>query len=229
MISSNIHMDYLKPEYWTNLGNILSCLNPKKQILHILKDNADKIRGVTSDHKILALEEFLNSDQLNIQGIFEEYEEIEEIRVYTMLGLKNYYKKVQDPFVYQMDIDNYLIYMYQLQENTDGIQIYTRKKEKRCYLEYFKIWIDQNKKDGAFLFWLTKQGEPFFNCILEVKSGDLVRLTTSDRYQEAYNDYDQVSAKLNTEFPGLAYCFKMDVNEFKRKLTQFYHNQTKSE
>jgi hypothetical protein len=227
MISSNIQVEYLKPEYWTNLGYILSCLNPEKQILHILRYHIDKMRGVTSDHKILALEEFINSDQLNIQGIFLKYEEIKEIRVYTLQGLADFYKKVQDPFVYKMDIDHYLIYMYQLQENTDGIRIYTREHEKRCYMEYLELLINRNKKDGVFLIWLTNHGEPFFNCILEFELGNLVRLTTSDRYQEAYNDYDQVSAKLNTEFPGLAYCIKMDVNEFQMKLAQFYHKQTK--
>ena len=228
MISSNIHMEYLKPEYWTNLGNILSFLNPEKQILHILRSDADTMKGVTSDHKKVALEEFINSDQLDIQGLFLKYEKLEEIRVYTMPGLKSFYKNVQDPSIYQMDIDDYLIYMYQLQETTEGIQIYTRKNEIRCYLEYLKLLINQNKKDGAFLLWLTNNGKPFFNCILEFEAGKLVRLTTSDRYQESYNDYDQVCAKLNTEYPNSATCLTMDVKEFQIKLDQFYQNQNQN-
>ncbi|MDF2945050.1 MAG: hypothetical protein K0S01_3908 [Herbinix sp.] len=225
MVNSSILVDHLKPENWTNLGIILSILKPEEQVLHILKTDADKMKGITSDHKKITLEEFVTLGQLNVPGIFSKYEKLEEIRVYTMQGLIDYYKKVQDPSIYQMDIDDYLIYMYQLQEEIEGIQIYNRTNKKRCYMEYMQLLVNRNVEDGAFLLWLTKDQELFFDCIMVFQSGKLVQLTTTDRYQEAYQDYDQVCVLLKKEYPNWAKCVKMDMIEFQSKIADLYHNE----
>ncbi|SHO50488.1 hypothetical protein [Anaerocolumna xylanovorans] len=225
MISSRIHMDYLQPETWTHLGVILSCLNPEKEVLHILKTDTGKFRGITSHQQRIAPEEFLSSGEPEPQKIFSKYGEIEEIRVYTLPGLESYYTKVQDSSVYSMDIDDYLIYLYQMQEQTEGIQIYTRRNKTRCYLEYLKQLIDQNVKDGAFLLWLTNHGELYFNCILEYKGGKLVRLTTSDRYPDAYCDYDEVCLRLKSEYPGSVQCVTIELREFAERIEGFFRKQ----
>lgn len=221
MISSEIHMDYLKPELWTNLGTVLSYLNPGRQILHILKTEKGKYKGVTSENKEILLEKSINFDQPDIIKIFSDNEEIDEIRIYTLDGLKNYYKKVQDPCIYQMDIDDYLIYLYEMLEHTEGISVYTRKDKVKYYLEYLKVLIDQNKKNGAFLLWLTKREKLYFNCILEYKKGKLIRLTTSDRYKEAYDDYKEVCFQLKSEYPDSTQCVTMEIKEFAEKCKVF--------
>jgi hypothetical protein len=224
MISSNIHMDYLMPETWTNLGVILSFLNPQYRILHILKTEAGKYKGITSDHEKIILEEMIYSDQPDIQGIFLKYDSINEIRVYTLAGLESYYRKVQDSSVYRMDIDDYLIYLYQTLEQTEGIQIYTRTINKRCYLEGLKLLINPNAEQGAFLLWLTDHGKLYFNCILEYKEGMLVRITTTDRYQEAYNSYEEVCSRLKLEYPNSMQCVNMELKEFAEKINILYEN-----
>ena len=225
MINSNILIDHLKPENWTNLGIILSFLRPEEQVLHILKTDTDKMKAVNSDHKKVELEEFITLGQLNVQGIFSKYEKLEEIRVYTLQGLIDYYKKVQEPSIYHMDIDDYLIYMYQMQEEIDGIQIYNRRNKRRCYMEYMQLLVNRNKEDGAILLWLTKDQELFFNCIMIFQNDELVKLTTTDRYQEEYHDYDKVCSLLNMEYPNMVKCVKMDVIEFQMKTAEIYHNQ----
>jgi hypothetical protein len=215
-------MDYLEPETWTYLGVILSYLNPNKQILHILKSDTEKFKGVTSDHKKIALDEFISSDALDVQKIFLKYETIEEIRVYTLKGLESYYTKVQDPSVYHMDIDDYLIYLYQIQEQTEGIQIYTRTNKSRCYLEYLKLLINQDVEEGVFLLWLTNGGKLYFNCILEYKGGKLVRLTTADRYHEINCDYNEVCLRLKLEYPNSTQCVNMELKELEEKINEFY-------
>ena len=225
MISSNIHMDYLKPETWTNLGVILSSLIPTNRILHILKLETGKWKGVTSDHEKIALEGMISFDQPDIEGIFSKYSSIEEIRVYTLQGLERYYQKVQDYSVYQMDIDEYLIYLYQMLEQTEGIQVYSRVNKKRCYLEYLNLLINKNNEEGAFLLWLTKHGELYFNCILEYKEGKLIRLTTSDRYWEYYHNYEEVCLQLKLEYPNTTQCVTMELNEFAERIDELYQHR----
>lgn len=217
MIDCNIVVEYLNPETWTNLGIVFSHLKPKKQILHVLKTTSNRMKGVTSDHKLIALDDFISSELLDIQGIFTKNKEIEEIRVYTRKGLIDYYKKVQDSSIYKMDIDDYLIYLYQMQEQVEGIQIFTRTNKKRCYLEYMQRLINRNISDGAFMLWLTNGQELFFNCIMEFRLGKLVRLSTSDRYHEVCKDYDQVCNLLKKEFHNSANYVTMDVKEFQVK------------
>lgn len=226
MINSSIHMDYLKPETWTHLGAILSYLNPEKEILHILKTDTGKFKGITSRQQRVALGEFLDSGELIPEKIFLKYEQIEEIRVYTLPGLERYYTRVQASSVYSMDIDDYLIYLYRMQEQTEGIQIYTRRKRTRCYLEYLKQLIDPNAENGAFLLWLTNQGELYFNCILEYQGGKLVRLTTSDRYPDAYCDYDEVCCRLKSEYPDTLQCVTMELQKFTERIEEFFQKQS---
>ena len=226
MISSRIHMDYLQPETWTHLGVILSCLNPEKEVLHILETNTGKFKGITSRHQRIALEEFLRSGEPELQKIFSRYGQIDEIRVYTLPGLERYYTKVQDPSVYSMDIDDYLSYLYRMQEQTEGIQIYTRGNKAKCYLEYLKHLIDPKAENGAFLLWLTNQGELYFNCILEYQGGKLVRLTTSDRYPDAYRNYDEVCCRLKSEYPDSVQCVTMELQEFAERIEEFFQKQS---
>lgn len=225
MINSNILIGHLKPENWTNLGIILSYLRPEEQVLHILKSDTDNMKGVNSNHKKVELEEFITLGELDVLGIFLKYEKLEEIRVYTMQGLIDYYRKVQDSSIYHMDIDDYLIYMYQLQEEIDGIQIYNRRNKRRCYMEYMQLLVNWNKEDGVILLWLTKDQELFFNCIMIFQTGKLVQLITTDRYQEVYQDYDQVCSLLKMEYPNMVKCVKMDMIEFQMKLTDIYHSE----
>ncbi len=226
MISSKIHMDYLQPENWTHLGVVLSCLNPEKEVLHILKTDTGIFKGITSRHQSIAPEEFLSSGEPEPQKIFSKYGQIDEIRVYTLPGLECYYTKVQDPSVYSMDIDDYLSYLYRMQEETEGIQIYTRRNGTRCYLDYLKRLINPNAENGAFLLWLTNQGELYFNCILEYQGGKLVRMTTSDRYPDIYNNYDELCLRLKSEYPDSMQCVTMELREFAERVEGFLQEQS---
>ena len=225
MISSKIHMEYLKPEYWTNLGIVLSCLNPDKEILHILKMDTGKFKGVTSGHKKMALDEFILSGRIDIEKIFSEYEKIEEIRVYTLEGLQRFYTKVQESSVYQMDIDEYMNYLYQMQEKTEGIQVYSRSGNNRYYMEYLKFLLSPGEETKAFVLWLTRNGKPYFNCILEFRKGKMVRITTSDRYPDVYGNYSEVCLRVKTEYPNSTKCVTMDIKDFERKMKDFYQQQ----
>ncbi len=218
MISSKIHMGHLNPSQWTNLGAVLSCLPLEREVLHILNTGSGGYQGITSRHVRLGLEEFIYENEIQIEEILLRYDTIEEIRIYTLAGLARYYKNVQERSIYQLDIDTYMSYVYRLQEETEGIKIYCRNDRKRCYLEYLKDLVEPVMAGGALLLWITREGTHYFDCILEFRNGDMVSITTSDRYEKVSLDYSEVCTRLREEYPMNLRNITMEFHEFKQKM-----------
>ena len=221
MIDSELAVEYLKPEIWTNLGAVINPLIHRGKILHILSGGDGKMKGATSDHRDFPVGRFINRNVLNIQSIFEKFSDIIEIRVYTLPGLVSYYRKIQERKVYNKDMDDYLIDLYNIQENTEGIRIYKRNRSKnRCYMETIKSFLSDEVENGVVFVWLTDRDKLFFNCILEFSSGKLKGISTSDRYPGAEERYEVIYSLIRKEYQCRIIPIHMELDEFKRRVKE---------
>jgi len=221
MIDSGLIVEYIDPQIWANLKTIIEPFINRGRILHILSDKNGKFRGVTSDHCVFSLDGFTNGKSINTQKIFENCPDINEIREYTLSGLESYYRTVQGPEVYNMDIDDYLVYLYDIQENTDGIRIYKRDGHlKRCYMELIKSFVRDDIVNSIVFIWLTDKNDLFFNCILEFSKGKLKSISTHDRYTGAEKKFDVIYSLIVKEYKYPIISINMELDEFIRKVKE---------
>lgn len=203
MLDENLIVEDLEPRIWTHLQEVLDVLLPPAQILHILYKE-DSVRGVTENGKPL---EVTSEDVTNIERLWQRYPRIDEIRIYRDESLDIYDRILQEDKVYGMDIDEYLEFQYEKLKEIEGIQIYERPPRKKHIFSLLKEWIDG---DGCYLLWVSREGILFFNCILLVEEGRIVRLTTSGRYPEMMNDLERVRKCAEKEFCMPVYCATME-------------------
>ncbi len=221
MIDSRIKIEYLEPEIWTRLGTVLAPLINTGRVLHILNKGAGVYKAQTSDHENFPVEAYAKGQALNIEGIFVEFSDIIEIRVYTPEGLISYYNEIQSAAAYQQDIDDYFIGLYHAQEDRDGIRIYKRNSQAhRCYMERLKALINMSicESDKAVVFvWLTENDKLYFNCILVFMKGKLTVLSTSDRYPEAHEDYEAIYGLIKKEYSCSIIPVRLELGEYLQK------------
>ncbi len=203
MLAKNLIVENLEPGIWIHLQAVLDMLLPKVCILHIYCKQ-DSARAFTETGKRL---EITMEEAAQPELLWRKYPEAEEIRIYTEEGIKRYDKTLQDSPIYEMDIDEYLEYQYTMLKNTEGIRIYERHSKNRHIFSLLKNWID---RDGGYLFWMTREGVLFFNCILIVEDGKIVRLTTSGRYPGVWDTLEMVKKYAEKEFRIPIFCATME-------------------
>lgn len=205
MFAENIKVEYLKPELWTNLGKILHLFRPEEKVLHVIK-SGKTYRGVTSKGEAVQVDEF-----------FRDNTDFDEIRYYTLEGLEHFYEKIQDRNVYNYDIEEYMKFLYKVQENTEGIEIIRRHPHKnRWYMERFEEILKEREREVIFI-WITDNDKLFFNCILEVQHARIIGLSTSDRYHEHYSDYETVCERMKKEYNCPVRYVKMEYREIENR------------
>lgn len=225
MIDSRLAVEYLKPELWKNLGEVIAPLMNRGRILHVLKSSEGEYTAYDSKHKRFSMRPFIDNEGINADKIWKEHCDIIEIRCYTFYGLNHYYEKIQERDVYSQDIDDYLGSLYRIQENTDGITIYIRDSEtpkKRNYMECMKALPAFEGDDVVVLVWLTKQNVLFFNCILKISSGKLLGISTYDRYGDCEENYETVYSLVQKEYQCNIIAVKMEFDEYVRKASQIF-------
>lgn len=178
MINKEVLVEYLDPGRWTHLGEVLHCLGTQGRILHILTENGDET-GVWEDGSPAVLFNKEENTEQGISALWNQYPVMEEIRVYTLEGLKRYYNKVQSQECWCVDTDDYVKLLYRELEHTEGIRVYRRHKGSRL-LE--RLTERLSAIEGAALLWVTKDDGVYFDLIAEVREGSLIRISTSDRY-----------------------------------------------
>lgn len=201
MINRDMMVEYLEPDLWTHLGEVLACLSQPGKQLHILHEGNDLTCVWEDGSPVTVLRN-------QIPYLWEIYPELEEIRVYTLEGLKRYYKKVQCKKNICMDTDAYVALLYNELECTEGISIY-RQKKRITPLEQLTEFFCTH--EGMTLLWLTKEGKLYFNMIGEVREHSLIRITTSDRYGKRDISYDEVCCRMKAEFQGPYHLIQMTM------------------
>lgn len=223
MIDSSIKIEFLKPEIWTNLGTVLAPLINTGKILHILDKGSGVYKALTSDHQNFSLEAYVKGQVLSIDDIFVEFSDIIEIRVYTPEGLINYYSEIQKATVYQQDIDDYFIGLYNAQEDGDGIKIYKRNSQTmRCYMERLKTCLKGEIDNAVVFVWLTDNDKLYFNCILEFLEGKLTCLSTSDRYPDADENYESIYGMIKKEYDCKIIPVRMELKDYLQKAKEIW-------
>jgi len=197
MVDKNIVVEQLKPELWAHLSEVLDMYCPSANIIHVLKHEKG-VRAVMQNGENVGVDSHCLK---NPQYIWGKFPKVDEIRIYTEVGLKRYERKIQDTKIYDWDIDEYLEYQYKMLENTAGIQVFRKNNFPRHIFQILKKWI---KEDGTYLFWITKQRALFFNCILVVENEKIKILTTSGRYGRDWDDIEKVKTDIKKEFPHLS-------------------------
>ncbi|MDO4340480.1 MAG: hypothetical protein Q4C91_20725 [Eubacteriales bacterium] len=209
MLDKNLIVEDLEPEIWMHLQEVLDELLPPLKVLHIFQ-RKNFVRAVTESGKILQAAPEDLEDEKRLRQL---YPQADEVRIYTESGLDAYDRMLQEDFVYEMDIDEYLDYQYEILNKTDGIRIYKWNTRKRHVFSLLKEWISE---DGCYLFWVTKKATLFFNCILLVENGKLARLFTSGRYPDAKNNQGEVINCLKKEFCKPVHCVTMEYGSMKK-------------
>lgn len=193
MVDKNVIVENLEPEIWKHLQEVLNMLLPPIRILHIYCKE-DSVLASTETGTLL---ESTREEVERPECLWVKYPEADEIRIYTKEGLMRYDQSLQDARIYEMDIDDYLEYQYTMLKNTEGIRIYERHSRKRHIFTLLKKWIGM---DGCYLFWMTREDALFFNCILIVENGRIVRVTTSGRYPMVWDNLEAVKRCAEMEF-----------------------------
>lgn len=194
MLDANLITEDLEPEIWMNLQKVLDKLLPPPKILHVLVKETG-IRAVSDGGEEISVDPNILEKR---EKMLEVFPWADEIRVYTIEGVRVYDQELQKPENFQMDMDEYLEKMYKSLKHIDGISVYERTpaREKHIF-SILKRWI---KEDGCYLFWVTKEEKLFFNCILQVTGGRILRLTTSARYPDSMYDLTRTEKELKKEF-----------------------------
>ena len=208
MLDRNLITEDLEPEIWVNLQKVLDRILPPQKILHILVKETG-IRAVSDSGEDISITPDVLKKKENM---LEEFPWADEIRVYSMDGVRAYDQELQKPEIFRKDIDEYLEEMYERLKHTEGISVYERipAREKHIFA-ILKKWI---REDGYYLCWVTREQKLFFNCILQVVQGRIIRLTTSARYPDSMYDPIMTEKELKKEF-GLPVSHAiMDYDDF---------------
>lgn len=220
MISKNLRVEYLHPGLWRNLGVIIEHMHPLKYVLSVYTDAHGKKKCM--DGAGCMCHPDVKEESFSESRFFEEHPEIEEVRFFTPEGLRYYEERVQKGDCYDRSIDAYVKQMYELQKETPGIFIATNPRVAcRCIWERLEDMCPA--QDGILFLWIEREGELFFNCILLFRNRELVKITTTDRYDLSYNQYETCREKIRQEFPGIKYDeIKMELQEWQKRTQGWY-------
>lgn len=217
MIDHGIKIEFLDPELWTHLGEIIQPFAIQPMVLHVLEKEGGSYRAVCSGHKNFDICHYLEGGEVDTERIFRDFCDMMEIRVYTLDGLRTCYRKIQQSDIYDKDIDEAMSDIYREFGRTEGIAIISRReRENLWYLDKLKRILGEIKNDSIFLLWITNDKKLYFNCILEMKSGKLVRISTSDRYGTV-KDFDKVCELIENEFELKPYTVCMELAVYRAR------------
>jgi hypothetical protein len=77
--------------------------------------------------------------------------------------------------------------------------------------------------DNAVVFiWLTDNDKLYFNCILEFMKGKLTRLSTSDRYPDADEDYESIYGMIKKEYSCKIIPVRMELKDYLQKAKEIW-------
>lgn len=227
MIDGGLKVEYLDPELWTHLGEILRPLSGQGQVLHVRRLASGLYRAVKcsrgsgavcvsdSGCPFLDLSQYMEGEELNTERIFRDFYDIMEIRIYTLEGLRQCCAESQKAELYQLDIDEAVSEIYSIFESTAGVAVVRRKeKGERWYFERLRRLLGDKDGDHAYLLWITNGGALYFNCILEMKKGRLAGISTSDRYG-GERDYNKVLALMEKEYRRKPEVLCMELSEYR--------------
>ena len=227
MIDSGLKVEYLDPELWTHLGEILQPLSGQGQVLHVRRLSSGLYRAVKCSRgtaavceseagcPFLDLSQYMEGEELNTERIFRDFYDIMEIRIYTLEGLRQCYAESQKAELYRLDIDEAISKIYGIFGHTAGMTAVRRKETgERWYFESLRRLLGDKDGDHVYLLWITDNRTLYFNCILEMKRGRLVGISTSDRYG-GERDYDKIQGLIEKEYRMKPEVFCMELSEYR--------------
>ena len=163
----------------------------------------------------LDLSQYMEGEELNTERIFRDFYDIMEIRIYTLEGLRQCYAESQKAELYRLDIDEAISKIYGIFGHTAGMTVVRRKETgERWYFESLRRLLGDKDGDHVYLLWITDNRTLYFNCILEMKRGRLVGISTSDRYG-GERDYDKIQGLIEKEYRMKPEVFCMELSEYR--------------
>lgn len=207
MIDKNLVVEYLEPTLWGRLGAIVEILRPAEKVAHVLEEK-DGCRAVFGAEVL----SWKKAEQETEERLWARFPEADEIRLYTRETIRDFFRAVQCREIYDMDIDEYLHRLYgELAERTTVLRLREKKDRLWTVLEDFC------RSDGVYNIGITQGEDLYFQCILEVRGGRLVRITTADRYGRDVFDWEKICENVRNEFSGACVHIMMTLEELRRK------------
>ena len=191
MIDRNVTVEYLDPLMWGRLGAILQIYFPQPRILHALETETEFRFFMEEGIKPVPKETVREKG-----GWKEIFPGADEIRIYTFDTAEKFLADIQAQDVYHTDTRDYMEKMRRLLNRDIRVEVL---KERRSGLwEHLETYC---RKDGVYNIGVTKGEELYFHCILEVRQGNIARVSSSDRYEKDIYNWEKICENVEKEFP----------------------------
>lgn len=210
MIDRNLVVEYLEPTLWGRLGHVLRILEPVREVAHVLIEEEGYrafFRGRLYNREGADIPEGAVGQQMEAQ-----FPEADEIRIYTRDTIAGFFTAVQGREIYDMDIDTYLQFMY---ETLDArIQILPLRKRRGNLWGLLETF---GRQDGVYNIGVMQGEALYFQCMLELRAGKLVRVTTADRYGQDVFDWEKICENVRKEFSTEAVSIMITLEQLQEK------------
>jgi len=204
MIDKDFITKNLDPVVWSRLGELLQLMVPVTKKLHILTDQSKVIKACDTCRNIMDINrniEMLNEDFANT--LFANDDSLEEVWVYSLDALKEYYTVIQKRENYECDADHYLSYIEDSIEQSSGFHIFRRNPKKQNILRLLDNKIQELPPDSILLIQYKQEDKEFFHVILTIKNSRITQVETLDGRKLA--DFEKTH-----ELPLYVWSFSLD-------------------
>lgn len=191
MIGRNVTVEYLDPLMWGRLGEILQIFFPQPKLIHALETGTEFRFFQEDGIKSVSKEKVRKKGGL--KAIFPE---ADELRIYTFDTVEKFLADIQKPNVYHTNMWNYMAEMHKLLYR--DIRVETLKEQRSGLWEHLETYC---RRDGVYNIGVMKGEELYFHCILEVRQGNITRVSSSDRYEKNIYNWEKICENVEKEFP----------------------------
>lgn len=176
MISHEFKAEYLNPALWNHLSQVLAPVYARNgKTLHIFRNEKGEY---IAEHEAEAV--------------------YDRIIIYTKTGIADFYRQIEDMDYLDRSIDDYQIQVCKDLNAAQGIAIIGKERISSLF-QMLRAALPQG--DFIYLLWIKDDlDQPYFNCILEVSNGQVVRVSTSDRYEPEPVSFASCMENIRKEF-----------------------------
>jgi len=181
MIEKDFKTENLDPVVWSRLGELLQIAAPAVKKLHILTDQHRVVKACDTCHQMIDIN--MNAEELNedfANTLFSKDKSLEEVWVYTLEALRDYYTVIQKRENYERDSDHYLSYIESYIEQCPGIHIFRRNTKKKNALIILEDIIQKLPPESVLLLQFRLEDIEYFHTILTIKNSRIIQVETLD-------------------------------------------------
>jgi len=178
MFDKNVKVEYLAPQRWRHLGEVIERVNPRRRVLYALEKDGRAETAWAEDGSCVALSPFWTRDGgLDDMALFTRFPAYDELQLWPAEQVEPWYRAMNLTCAPDTDIGQYLL--------TLGASKPCRRYLRNGSPAGIERWMEllcPPGKECVRAYLVMREGELYFDVLLHWRESRIATLSTLDRY-----------------------------------------------